>query len=158
MAPEVLSMKDYQVQHLDDQDFEEKLQGAQAGYDCRIDVWSVGVLAQFMVTGVNIFGLQDDLHLGQIEAELEWINEHKQASNHHVVDMTDDVWPTFIDFVLSCLVYDIDKRSTIFDVIQHPWFLNRHKCNTGLFNDCKIKITESLDYDTDLESVGSFNF
>jgi len=92
MAPELMAMKDY---------------------DCRVDVWAVGVLTYIMVTGQPPFYDNDEKKL---ERKIKW-----DEPLYTKKVFTASVPAECIDFIKKCLTKKAADRPFIKDLLEHPW-------------------------------------
>jgi serine/threonine protein kinase len=97
MAPEVLM----------------NMRGAKHVCDKAVDIWSIGVLAYLLISGVHPFESKKS-H----ENILNRIIAGKYKFEGHVWDKVPKECKNFIK---RCLIVDPKKRATIVDLLKHPW-------------------------------------
>jgi serine/threonine protein kinase len=107
MAPEVLM----------------NMRGAHHVCDKAVDVWSVGVLTYLLISGVHPFESKKSN-----ENILNRIIAGKFKFEGH---LWDKVPKDCKDFIKRCLVVDPKKRSTIVDLLKHPWILSASSGKTS---------------------------
>ena len=82
------------------------------GYTSKCDIWSCGVIAYKLLSGLDLFEAytQDGLYNKMIEGK---------------VTFDDPAWktvsPNAIDFVKKLLTYKEEERPTAGEALQHPW-------------------------------------
>lgn len=99
---------------------------ANAGYTQAADMWSIGVVAATLLSGVPIFSASPDdpepmdtIMIRQAECNLSILDDpaHQEWSK---------VRPEPKDFVRRLLVLDVDERMTVKQALAHPWLNNKH--------------------------------
>lgn len=71
------------------------------------EIWALGVLLSYLVTGLSPFRSEEDKRKGRITIE-----------EAHAKRMS----PSCYNLLQRCLEVDPDKRATIREVKAHPWF------------------------------------
>eukprot|EP00808_Paulinella_micropora_P013370 g35869.t1 len=98
VAPEVLTMR---------------------GYDCKVDVWGLGVLVYVLLSNTLPFGAPS------VAAKLDKVKKGEYSFPPSVwagvIDQLDPTEPGPIDLIKRCLVVDPSRRLSASDVLQHPW-------------------------------------
>ena len=85
-------------------------------YNKEIDIWSIGVITYYALTGTLPFDDEDD-------------NEERIARKtvYQEVDFPERHWskrsPEVIDLIKKCLVKETEKRVLIDDLLKHKWLL-----------------------------------
>lgn len=85
-------------------------------YNKEIDIWSIGVITYYALTGTLPFDDEDD-------------NEERIARKtvYQEVDFPKRHWsqrsPEVIDLIKKCLVKETEKRISIDDLLKHKWLL-----------------------------------
>lgn len=100
------------------------------GYDDKCDIWSIGVMAHILLSGVPPFS-------GNTDTEI--IEEVKKGS----VSFSESVWSQIStrakDFLLQLLNKNPSERISAFQALQHPWLRswdtpNIPLCGIGMIN------------------------
>jgi len=115
MAPEVLM----------------NMRGARNITDKSVDIWSIGILAYQLITGIHPFdngkcnqNILNRIIAGKFEfTGAVWDKVHKECK----------------DFIKRCLVVDPKKRATVQELLKHPWI---SKAQSTLFSEEEVKRIE----------------
>jgi len=93
------------------------MRGARNLCDKSVDIWSVGVLTFLLISGVHPFdsGNSHDNVINRIISGKYKFNG----------TIWDKVPKECKDFIKRCLVVDPKKRSTVADLLKHPWVVKR---------------------------------
>ena len=91
-------------------------------YNREVDIWSLGIILYYMLTGILPF--DDDSDNEEIIAKMIVFNECKFPKNYWE-KRSDDV----IDLIKRCLEKSTEKRIKIEDYLNHKWF---KKFNLGV--------------------------
>ena len=85
---------------------------AEEEYDQRVDVWSTGVIAYILLSGMPPF-------VGQSKDRIYSAIQHSEPS------FKKEIWrqvsSNAIDFIKKCLNKDFNKRPEVSDLLKHPW-------------------------------------
>jgi calcium-dependent protein kinase len=88
----------------------EVLSGKQ--YDAKCDVWSIGVIAYMLLSGVPPFDGDSD----------RAIFKSVRSGNWSFTTTFQNISPEAKSFIQRCLVVDPAKRMSAKDALKHPWF------------------------------------
>ncbi|KAF6262630.1 kinase-like domain-containing protein [Scenedesmus sp. NREL 46B-D3] len=113
-------------------------QNPQKWYTCKVDVWSIGVLAYELLVGRTPFEAVGgptpvaaaaaaatpavDVALAQDRTPQETLYKIKTQEVAYPAELSEGA----ADFIRSALVRDPEQRASLQDLLQHPW-LQRHK-------------------------------
>lgn len=91
-------------------------------YDEKCDIWSIGIVAYLLLSGVLPFALEHHSKKNTKEDEKELFDKILNSKPN----FTSRIWKSYtrkaIDFVNSCLEKDPKKRLSAKELIEHPWF------------------------------------
>lgn len=82
-------------------------------YNEKCDIWSIGVIAYMLLTGVPPFDGENDRDV---------INSVRVGVASYPPDLFGDISDNAVDFIRKCLTYDHTKRPSAEDCQNHPWF------------------------------------
>lgn len=83
------------------------------GYGKPVDMWAVGVISYFILSGHCPFSKEDDHNA--IESILNANYEFTP------INIWDKISPSAMDFIRRLLVVDPEQRLTVEQALQHPW-------------------------------------
>ena len=85
---------------------------AEEEYDQRVDVWSTGVIAYILLSGMPPF-------VGQSKDRIYSAIQHSEPS------FKKEIWrqvsSNAVDFIKKCLDKDYNKRPEVSELLKHPW-------------------------------------
>ncbi|KAG5475484.1 hypothetical protein LSCM1_03604 [Leishmania martiniquensis] len=99
IAPEVINVGYYRTR--------------KAPYDCKCDIWSLGVITYILLSGKMPF------HGRSFKETFECVVGNRWSFGG---DAWASVTPTAKDFIQACLTYDPEARPTALELLQHEWF------------------------------------
>jgi calcium-dependent protein kinase len=82
-------------------------------YNEKCDIWSIGVIAYMLLTGVPPFDGKRDADI--LKAVRVGVVSYSQ-------EVFGSVSETAVDFIRSCLTYDPENRPSAEEAQRHPWF------------------------------------
>jgi len=116
MAPEVLM----------------NMRGAHNVCDKAVDVWSIGVLAYVLISGIHPFESK--------KSNENILNRIIAGKYKFEGPVWDKVSKDCKDFIKRCLVVDPKKRATVVDLLKHPWIMAAQQGKGSIFSkeECDI--------------------
>jgi len=100
------------------------------------DVWSVGVMTYFLVSGDFPFRDSRPLHVQRLVYVMKSVLEDPLRMEG---DPWDNVSSTAKDFIRRCLDRDISNRMTINDALTHPWVKSISRRRVSLYTTTMVK-------------------
>jgi len=108
------------------------------GYTPAADVWSLGVCAFELLTGILPFGKPED-YSGRMEPVLERVEKYRSFDELNAILMNSPAWASRSkeakDFVRWLLSPDRRMRPSVAQALQHPWLQQHQVQEVGLSNE-----------------------
>ncbi|WIA42674.1 hypothetical protein OEZ86_008634 [Tetradesmus obliquus] len=93
-------------------------QNPQKWYTCKVDVWSIGVLAYELLVGRTPF---------EARTPQETLYKIKTQEVSYPAELSEGA----ADFIRAALVRNPEQRASLQDLLQHPWLLRHKRSATG---------------------------
>ncbi|GAM21222.1 hypothetical protein SAMD00019534_043970 [Acytostelium subglobosum LB1] len=119
--------------------------GEKEGYRKTVDLWSIGVIAYIILCGFPPFGNPSDK---------DFFDRVKKGGFSFPSPYWDNISLEAKDLIMKLIVVDADKRLTIEQTLDHPWFTN-HVDDLDKINNTKDTSSEQVDDDSTTTTTSS---
>jgi len=85
----------------------------EGSYDCKIDIWGIGVVAFMLLTGTPPFNGRDEYEIFNA-IKYQGVDYNRHELSHYT--------PEALDFLSCCLERNVKLRPNASEALQHPWF------------------------------------
>lgn len=106
------------------------------GFDVRSDVWSLGISVIELATGKFPYPPWESV-FDQLASVVEGLPP--------ALPDTDLYTPNFKDFILQCLIKDVDLRPKYKALIAHPFFVENDQSSVDIQTWCSNIISQAID-------------
>lgn len=103
------------------------MRGSNLPSDMSVDIWSIGVVAYMLLSGVNPFDYNS-------KANHNIMNKIISGKFEFPAPQWDAIPKHCKDFIQKCLVVDPKRRATAMELLKHPWITSSPLSTTNCFS------------------------